>query len=324
MRAIVVPRHGGADVLELRDEPAPEPGPGQLLVDVEAAGVNYRDVYEREGGYAGTAPLIAGIEGAGTVRAVGDGVTDVAPGDRVAWVAGPGSYAEQVVLGADKAVPVPDGVCTELAAAVLLQGLTAHYLATSTYPVQEGDTVLVHAAAGGVGLLLTQIVGLRGGRVIATTSSDDKAQLARGAGADETIGYDGFADRVRELTGGEGVAAVYDGVGRATFEDGLRSLRPRGVMVLYGAASGPPQAIEPGRLARRSLYLTRPVLVDYTATREELLARAGDLFAWIAAGRLDVRIGGRYPLEDARRAHEDLEGRRTTGKLLLATGPQAT
>jgi NADPH2:quinone reductase len=324
MRAIVVPRHGGADVLELRDEPSPEPGPGQLLVDVEAAGVNYRDVYEREGGYAGTAPLIAGIEGAGTVRAVGDGVADVAPGDRVAWVAGPGSYAEQVVIDADKAVPVPDGVSTELAAAVLLQGLTAHYLATSTYPVREGDAVLVHAAAGGVGLLLTQIVKLRGGRAIATTSTDEKAQLARGAGADETIGYDGFSDRVRELTGEEGVAAVYDGVGRATFEDGLASLRRRGTMVLYGAASGPPAPIEPGRLARGSLYLTRPMLVDYTATREELLARARDLFDWIAGGRLDVRIGGRYPLEDARRAHEDLEARRTTGKLLLQTGRQAT
>jgi NADPH2:quinone reductase len=324
MRAIVVPRHGGPEVLELRDEPAPEPGPGQLLADVGAAGVNYRDVYEREGGYAGTAPLVAGIEGAGTVRAVGPGVTDVAPGDRVAWVAGQGSYAEQVLLDADKAVPVPEGVSTELAAAVLLQGMTAHYLATSTYAVAAGDTVIVHAAAGGVGLLLTQIVGLRGGRVIATTSSADKARLAREAGAGETIGYEGFADRARELTGGEGVAAVYDGVGRATFEAGLGALRPRGVMVLYGAASGPPEPLAPGRLSAGSLYLTRPVLVHYTATREELLARARDLFAWIAAGRLDVRIGGRYPLEDARRAHEDLEARRTTGKLLLIPSPQAT
>jgi NADPH:quinone reductase len=317
MRAIVVPRHGGPDVLELRDEPAPEAGPGRLLVDVDVAGVNYRDVYEREGGYAGTAPLIAGIEGAGTVRAVGEGVAGVAPGDRVAWVAGPGSYAEQVAIDADDAVPVPEGVSTELAAAVLLQGLTAHYLATSTYPVQAGDAVVVHAAAGGVGLLLTQIAKLRGGRVLATTSGGEKADLARAAGADEVVGYEGFAERARELTDGEGVAAVYDGVGRATFEAGLGALRPRGTMVLYGAASGQPDPYPPGRLSAGSLYVTRPVLVHYIRTREELLARAADLFDWIAAGRLDVRIGARYALEDARRAHEDLEGRRTTGKLLL-------
>jgi len=317
VRAIVVARHGGPEVLELQERPEPEPGRGQLLVDVEAAGVNYRDVYEREGGYAGEAPLVAGIEGAGTVAAVGEGVADIAAGDRVGWVAAPGSCAERAVVEAAKAVPVPADVSSELAAAVLLQGMTAQYLACATYPVQEGDSVLVHAAAGGVGLLLTQIVRLRGGRVLATTSTDDKARLAREAGAAETIGYAGFGERVRELTGGEGVAAVYDGVGAATFDESVASLRPRGVMVLYGAASGPVPGVETATLAQRSLFFTRPTLVHYTLTREELLARAGDLFGWIASGRLDVRIGGRYPLADARRAHEDLEARRTTGKLVL-------
>jgi NADPH2:quinone reductase len=317
VRAIVVARHGGPEVLELQERPEPEPGRGQLLVDVEAAGVNYRDVYEREGGYAGEAPLVAGIEGAGTVAAVGEGVADIAAGDRVGWVAAPGSCAERAVVEAAKAVPVPADVSSEVAAAVLLQGMTAQYLACATYPVQQGDSVLVHAAAGGVGLLLTQIVRLRGGRVLATTSTDDKARLAREAGAAETIGYAGFGERVRELTGGEGVAAVYDGVGAATFDESVASLRPRGVMVLYGAASGPVPGVETATLAQRSLFFTRPTLVHYTLTREELLARAGDLFGWIASGRLDVRIGGRYPLADARRAHEDLEARRTTGKLVL-------
>jgi NADPH:quinone reductase len=320
MQAIVVPRHGGPDVLEVRDVPAPQPGPGDVLVDVEAAGVNYRDIYEREGGYQREAPCVAGIEGAGTVAAVGDGVTDFAPGDRVAWVAGPGSYAEQVVVDAQRAVPVPGGVSTELAAAVLLQGMTAHYLAVTIHPVQEGDYVLVHAAAGGVGLLLTRIVALRGGRAIATTSTEEKARLATQAGAHEAIGYDGFGERVREITGGEGVAAVYDGVGAATFDQSLASLRPRGMMVLYGAASGPVPSVETQRLAQGSLLFTRPTLVHYVASREELLARSGDLFGWIADGRLDVRIGGRYPLADARRAQEDLQSRGTTGKLVLLPG----
>jgi NADPH2:quinone reductase len=320
MRAIVVTRRGGPEVLELQDVPDPEPGPGQLLVDVEAIGVNYRDIYEREGigGYSAEPPFVAGVEGAGTVAAVGEGVTEFSAGDRVAWTAGQGSYAERVVVDEDRAVPVPDGVSSEIAAAVLLQGMTAHYLATSTYPVQAGDAVLVHAAAGGVGLLLTQIVKLRGGRVIATTSSDEKAQLARGAGADEVIGYDGFSARVRDLTGGEGVAAVYDGVGRSTFDDSLASLRVRGFMVLYGAASGPVPPLDPMRLvAGGSLFLTRPSLQHYVARREELLQRAADVFGWIADGDLDVRIGHRYPLEDARRAQEDLAARRTTGKLIL-------
>ncbi|MEA2321289.1 MAG: NADPH:quinone reductase [Solirubrobacteraceae bacterium] len=320
MRAIVVARRGGPEVLELQDVPDPEPGPGRLLVDVEAIGVNYRDIYEREGvgGYTAEPPFVAGVEGAGTVAAVGEGVTEFSAGDRVAWTAGQGSYAERVVVDEDRAVPVPDGVSSEVAAAVLLQGMTAHYLATSTYPVQAGDDVLVHAAAGGVGLLLTQIVKLRGGRVIGTTSSDEKAQLARGAGADEVIGYDGFAARVRDLTGDDGVAAVYDGVGRTTFDDSLASLRARGSMVLYGAASGPVPPVDPMRLvAGGSLFLTRPSLQHYVARREELLQRAADVFGWIADGDLDVRVGHRYPLEEARQAQEDLAARRTTGKLIL-------
>jgi NADPH2:quinone reductase len=315
VRAIVVTRHGGPEVLELQDRPAPAPGTGQLLVDVEAAGVNYRDVYERTGG--GEPPFVAGVEGAGTVAAVGDGVAGVAPGDRVAWSAASGSYAERIALDAAKVVPVPAGLSTEVAAAALLQGMTAHYLASSTYPVQRGDTVLVHAAAGGVGLLLTQIVKLRGGRVIATTSTEEKAGLARGAGADETIGYDGFAERARELTGGEGVAAVYDGIGAATFDESLDALRPRGYMVLYGAASGPPPPVEIARLNRGSLFLTRPTLAHYGAQPDEMLARSGEIFGWIEAGELDVRIGGRYDLADAARAQADLESRATTGKLIL-------
>jgi NADPH:quinone reductase len=319
VRAIVVTRHGGPEVLELQDRPAPEPGPGQLLVDVEAAGVNFRDIYEREGGGAHEAetPHLAGVEGAGTVSAVGDGVDRFARGDHVAWSNAPGSYSEQVLVDADAAVPVPDGIATEVAAAVMLQGSTAHYLATSTYPIQSGDTVLVHAAAGGVGLLLTQIAKRRGGRVIATTSSDEKAALARGAGADETIGYEGFAERARELTGGEGVAAVYDGVGAATFDESLAALRPRGFMVLYGAASGQPPPVEIAKLNAGSLFLTRPTLAHYGREGDELRMRAADFLGWIAAGELDVRIGGRYPLEDAARAQADLASRATTGKLIL-------
>ena len=310
MRAIVVTRHGGPEVLELQDVPAPEPGPGQLLVDVEAAGVNFRDIYEREGGgpHEAETPHLAGVEGAGTI---------VATGERVAWSNAPGSYAEQVVVDADATVPVPEGISTEVAAAVMLQGSTAHYLATSTYPIQPGDTVLVHAAAGGVGLLLTQIAKRRGGRVIATTSTDEKAQLARGAGADETIRYEGFAERARELTGGEGVAAVYDGIGAATFDESLAALRPRGSMVLYGAASGQPPPVEIAKLNAGSLFLTRPTLTHYGREGDELRMRAADFLGWIAAGELDVRIGGRYPLEDAARAQTDLAARATTGKLLL-------
>jgi NADPH:quinone reductase len=309
MRAVRISRHGGPEVIEVADVPAPEAGPGRLLVDVTAVGVNYRDLYEREGRYGGDLPAIIGVEGAGRV---------VGSGERVAWVSAPGSYAEQVVVDAEQAVPVPEGVSDEVAAAALLQGITAQYLTTATHEVQDGENVLVHAAAGGLGRLLTQLVAMRGGRVIATTSTEEKAGVAREAGAAEVIPYEGFSERARELTDGRGVDVVYDGVGAATFDGSLASLRPRGTMVLVGAASGRVSPFDPMRLEDGgSLYLTRPSIRHYMATRDELLARAAEVFGWIAEGRLDVRIGARYPLEDARRAHEDLAGRRTTGKVVL-------
>jgi NADPH:quinone reductase len=322
MRAVTIERHGGPGVLVLQDRPDPEPAEGQMLVDVHAVGVNYRDVYEREGrvGYGGELPRVVGVEGSGTVTAIGPGVDGLAIGDRVAWAAAPGSYAEKVVVEAAGSVPVPAGVTDEQAAAAMIQGMTAHYLSHSVYRVQAGDTVLVHAAAGGVGLLLTQLVKHLGGRVIGTVSTDEKAALAREAGADEVIGYEGFSERSRELTEGEGVAAVYDGVGAATFDQSLASLRPRGTMVLYGSASGPVPAFDPARLAPASVFLTRPMLRDYTASRAELLERAGAVLTWIAEGDLEVRIGGRYSLDEARAAHEDLEQRRTSGKLILLPG----
>ena len=239
-------------------------------------------------------------------------------GERVAWSSVPGSYADRVAADRDKLVPIPDGVSTEVAAAAILQGMTAHYLASDSYPIEPGDWVLVHAAAGGVGLLLTQLAKLRGGRVIGATSTEEKAALARGAGAEHTIGYDGFAEQVRELTGGAGVAAVYDGIGKTTFLEGLRALRPTGRMILYGAASGQPDPLATESLAPAgSLYVQRPTLNTYTRTPELLRERAAALFELIAAGRLEVRIGARYPLAQARQAHEDLEARATTGKLLL-------
>ncbi len=318
MRAIQITSKGGPEVLTLADVPEPEPGAGDLLVSVEAIGVNYRDVYEREGRGAayGNAPLplIVGAEAAGTVLR---GAGGFAEGDRVAWAAAPGCYAEQVAVPVANAVRVPDGTSTELAAAALLQGMTAHYLSHSTYPVQAGDVAVVHAAAGGVGLLLTQMIKARGGTVIATTSTEEKAELARAVGADESIGYEGFGDFVRSYTGGAGAHVIYDAIGATTFEEGMAALRTRGMFVLYGMASGPAPDYDPQKLQAKSLYLTRPGLPGYIATREELEQRAGDVLNWIAEGKLDVRIGERYPLEDARRAHEDLEARRSTGKLLL-------
>ena len=320
MRAIVVSRRGGPEVLEPGDRPDPAPGPGQLLVEVAAAGVNFMDVYGREGRppYAGPLPWVPGAEGAGRVAAVGDGVEGFAPRSLVAWSGAPGSYAEKVLVPAPAAVPVPEGVGAEVAAAVMLQGMTAHYLCNDTYPVAPGDVVVVHAAAGGVGLLLTQLVRLRGGVVVATTSGGEKEDLARAAGADHVTSYGDFPEVVREVSGGRGAAVVYDGVGASTFDAGLGCLRARGTMVLYGAASGPVPPFDLSRLAAGgSLYVTRPTLVSYISTREELLRRSGDLFDLIAAGRLSVRIGATYPLEAARQAHEDLQGRSTTGKLLL-------
>ncbi|WP_033292749.1 quinone oxidoreductase family protein [Amycolatopsis jejuensis] len=316
--AVQVSRTGGPEVLELADvEPGP-PGAGELAVDVAAAGVNYIDTYQRQGIYPLDLPFVLGQEGAGTVTAVGDGVTAFAPGDRIAWQGVMGSYAQRAVVPAGSAVKVPDGVSDEIAAAVLLQGLTAHYLVRSTYEVQPGDDILVHAAAGGVGLLLVQLAKSRGARVLCTVSTDEKAELARGAGADHVLGYDDFAAATRDLTDGQGVAAVYDGVGKDTIDGSLASLKIRGTLALFGAASGPVPPLDPQRLnSGGSLYLTRPSLWHYLRTRDELEWRAGELFAAVQDGSLDVRIGGRYPLADARQAHEDLQGRRTTGKLLL-------
>jgi NADPH2:quinone reductase len=309
VRAVVFERNGGPEVLELKEVEDPSPGEGEVLVQVQAAGVNYRDVYEREGhGYGSKPPAIIGVEGAGTV---------IDSGERVAWSHVPGSYAERVAAPRERLVPVPDGVSSEVAAAAILQGMTAHYLASDSYPVQEGDWVLVHAAAGGVGLLLTQLAKLRGGRVLATTSTEEKAALAREAGADEVSGYEGFADRVKEISG-DGAAAVYDGIGKATFLEGLEALRPTGRMILYGAASGQPDPLDVAMLAPAgSLYVQRPTLMTYTRTPELLRELAGRLFELIADSKLEVRIGARYPLEQAARAHADLEARKTTGKLLL-------
>ena len=319
MRAIVVTRFGGPEVLELQDRPSPQPAPGEVLVDVHVAGVNFRDVYERRSpGYGpGEPPFLAGIEGAGVVAAAGDGAAGLSPGDRVVWSSANGSYAEQVTVAADRAVRVPDGVQLDVACAVILQGMTAHYLTHSVYEVREGDWVLNHAAAGGVGLLVTQLAKRRGARVIGTTSTEEKARLAAEAGADVVVRYEDVPEKVMELTDGEGVAAAYDGVGKTTFDGSLASLRTRGMLALYGAASGQPEPLDLTRLAPKSLFVTRPGLPRYIATPEELAWRAGDVLGWVADGTLQVRIGRVYPLADARRAQEDLEARRTTGKLLL-------
>jgi NADPH:quinone reductase len=321
MRAIQVTETGGPEVLRLAELPVPKPGPGQLLVELAAAGVNYLDTYHRSGAYPVPLPFIPGSEGAGTVTAVGPDTGGVAVGDRVAWATSFGSYAEQAVVPAEQAVPVPQGVDSETAAGSLLQGMTAHYLTVSVHPVQPGDTVLVHAAAGGMGQLLTQLATARGGRVIGTVSTPEKERLARKAGAADVIRYteiDDVAGEVRRLTGGDGVAAVYDGVGASTFDASLASLRPRGMLALYGAASGPVPPVDPQRLnSAGSVFLTRPKLADYVATRDELTWRAGEVFDAIQNGSLRISIGGRYPLAEAGRAHEDLQGRRTTGKLLL-------
>ena len=321
MRAIQVRTHGGPEVLEPVELPDPTPGAGELLVRIAAAGVNYIDTYKREGAYPTPTPFVPGEEGAGTVLATGDGVTGFAEGDRVAWCGVLGAYTELAVVPAAAAIRVPDELDDQRAAAALLQGMTAHYLTTSTYPVRDGDTVLVHAAAGGTGLLITQLVKARGGRVIGTVSTAAKEELARAAGADEIIRYtevDDLAARVRELTGGDGVAAVYDGVGKDTFDASLASLRRRGILVLFGASSGPVPPVDLQRLnAAGSLFVTRPKLADHVATREELERRAGEVLSAASGGSLELRIGATYPLAEARRAHEDLQSRRTTGKLLL-------
>jgi NADPH2:quinone reductase len=324
MRAIQATSPGGPEVLTVVDVPDLAPDPEQVVVDVAAAGVNFIDTYRRSGVYPGQFPHVVGSEGAGVVRAVGDDVDGLSVGDRVAWIAGTeGSYAERVRLIADQAVPVPEGVPLDTAAALLLQGITAHYLATSTFPIEAGQDVLIHAGAGGVGLLLTQIAAMRGARVITTVSTAGKEGLSRGAGAAEVIRYDRLDDvaadlprMVRELTGG--VHTVFDGVGKATFDASLASLRPRGGLALFGGASGQVPPFDPQRLnAAGSVYLTRPSIGPHTATRDELLRRATDLFDWVLAGTLSVRIGARFPLDRAADAHRALEGRATTGKVLL-------
>lgn len=321
MRAILVSHHGGPEVLRLTEVPDPVPGPGQLLVEVAAAGVNFIDTYHRSGAYPISLPFVPGTEGAGTVTALGPGVGGVAVGDRVAWATSPGSYAELALVPTDSAVPVPAEMELRTAAGCLLQGMTAHYLTVSTHLVRRGETVLVHAAAGGMGLLLTQLATARGARVIGTVSTPEKEQLARGAGAVEVIRYtevDDVAAEVRRLTGGQGVDAVYDGVGASTFDASLASLRPRGMLALYGAAGGPVPPVDPQRLnTAGSVFLTRPNLAHHTATREELTWRAGEVFDAVRDGSLRITTGGTYPLAEASRAHEDLQGRRTTGKLLL-------
>ncbi|WP_448071746.1 quinone oxidoreductase family protein [Georgenia yuyongxinii] len=325
MRAIHATVAGGPEVLSVVDVPAPEPGPGELLVDVAAAGVNFIDTYKRSSVYPMPFPHVVGEEGAGTVRAVGAGVTEVAPGDRVAWAGAPGSYAEQVLVRADVALPVPAGVDLATAAALPLQGMTAHYLVTSTFDVRPGHTVLLTAAAGGVGLLLTQLATARGARVIGLVGSPQKEDLAREAGAAQVIRYTELDDlttelpaMVRDLTGGTGVDVAYDGVGKDTFDASLASLRRRGMLVLFGGASGQVPPFDPQRLnAAGSLFLTRPKLADYTADKAETRWRAGELFDAVAAGTLDVRVGARFPLAEAAQAHEALEGRATTGKVLL-------
>src|ERR1700760_2161444 len=327
VRAVVIEDLGGTEVIKFVEQPDPEPASGQVVVEVAAAGVNFMDIYQRQGvgGYRPASfPVVQGAEGAGVVTAVAPDVTAFSAGDRVAWAGVPRSYAEQAALPANRAVPVPGGVGLDVAAAAMLQGITAHYLCFSTYPVREGDVTVVHAAARGGGLLLTQMIKRRGGVVVATTSGGpdgEKATLARQAGADHVTGYDTFVGTVAEGTPGRGAHVVYDGVGQATFDASLDSLRPRGTMVLYGAASGQVPPVDPQRLnSGGSLFLTRPTLAHYMADRTELRWRAGEVFDWITKGELDVRIGGTYPLSEAARAHEDLAGRRTTGKLLLLPG----
>jgi NADPH:quinone reductase len=321
MKAIRVHEYGGPEVLSYEDVTDPEPGPGQARVRLAASGVNFIDVYQRTGVYPMDLPFIAGQEGAGEVEAVGDDVEEISPGDYVAFAGVQGAYAEYVVAPVERLVPFNvTYVEARMAAAVMLQGMTAHYLTHSTFPVQEGQSVLVHAAAGGVGLLLCQLAKMRGATVIGTAGTEEKAKLAKSAGADEVILYteQDFVEETKRITDGEGVHVVYDSVGKDTFDGGLDSLRPRGYMVLFGGSSGQVPPIDLQILNQKgSLFVTRPKLADYTASREELLWRAESLFTWIGQNNLDVRIGGTYKLSEADQAHRDLEGRKTTGKLIL-------
>lgn len=321
MKAIQVRKNGGPEVLEfVEDLLVPEPKPNEAVVKLSASGVNFIDVYQREGRYKVVLPYIPGQEGAGVVNAVGTGVTTVKNGDRVAWAGPLGSYAEYASVPAERLAPIPAGISDQQGAAAMLQGMTAHYLVYGAFPLKRGETALVHAAAGGVGLLLTQMAHNIGARVIATVSTEAKAKLAREAGADEIILYtqQDFEEETKRLTGGKGVDVVYDSVGKTTFEKGLNILRPRGYMVLYGGSSGPVPPLDLITLSTKgSLFVTRPTLGHYTATREELMMRAGAVLDMIASGKVKLRIEHTYPLAEAQRAHRDLEGRKTTGKLLL-------
>jgi NADPH2:quinone reductase len=318
MHAIVVRQPGGPEVLELAEVDRPTPGPGQLLVKVAATGVNFIETYQRGGMYKVAHPFIPGAEAAGVVEEIGAGAEGFTVGSRVATAEGQECYAGYTVLDAAKALPVPDGVDLLTAAALPLQGMTAHYLINSSFKVEPGHTVLVHAGAGGVGLLITQLLKARGARVITTVSTDEKEALAKGAGADVVLRYEGFAEAVRDVTDGAGVQVVYDGVGKDTFDGSLASLRTRGFLVLFGAASGAVPPVDPQRLnAGGSLSLTRPTLAHFLANPQERLWRSSEVFGAVADGNLKVRIGATYPLAEAQRAHEDLEGRRTTGKVLL-------
>ncbi len=322
MRAIRVHEYGGPEVLQLEEVTLPEPGGGEALVTVEAAGVNFIDVYHRTGLYPGALPFTPGMEAAGVVEAVGPGVYEVEVGDRVAYAMERGSYAERAVVPAWKLVRLPEGLDAEAGAAAMLQGMTAHYLTRSTYPLAGGETALVHAAAGGVGLLLVQMAARIGATVIGTVSTEEKARLAREAGADAVILYTegDFAEEALRLTDGRGVHVVYDSVGQATFDQSLACLRPRGLLALFGQSSGPVPPIDPSILATGgSLFLTRPGLAHYAADRGELLERAGDVLHWVATGELRLRIDRTYPLSEAAEAHRALEGRQTAGKVLLAS-----
>jgi NADPH2:quinone reductase len=320
MKAIQVQQTGGPEVMGLVELPVPEPKPNEAVVKLAASGVNFIDVYHREGRYKVALPFTPGQEGAGVVTAVGKDASSVKVGDRVAWSHLLGAYAEYEAIAADRLVPIPPGVNDQQAAAAMLQGMTAHYLAYDTYPLKGGEIALVHAAAGGVGLLLVQMAHNIGARVIATVSTEEKAKLARDAGADEIILYTqaDFESETKRLTGGKGVEVVYDSVGKTTFEKGLNILRPRGMMVLFGGSSGAVPPFDPISLTQKgSLFLTRPSLGNYIASREELVARSGAVFGMMTAGKLKLRIEHTYPLAEAQRAHRELEGRKTTGKLLL-------
>jgi NADPH2:quinone reductase len=326
MKSIQVKETGGPDKMQLVESPTPQPAAGQALVRIAASGVNFIDVYYRTGLYKADLPVTLGNEAAGTVEAVGPGVTEVAPGDRVAYAMKSGSYAEFALVPAKHLVRIPDDVDFNTAAAAMLQGMTAHYLTHSTYSLKSGDTCLVHAAAGGVGGLIVQMAKMLGARVFGTVSTEEKAAIARQHGVDEAILYtqQDFEAEVKRLTNGRGVDVVYDSVGKTTFDKSLNSLRPRGLMALFGQSSGPVPPFDPGILnAKGSLFLTRPSLAHHAATREELLWRAGDVLNWIASGKLKLRIDRIYPLAEAAAAHRDLESRRTAGKLLLTISQAA-